>query len=334
MVKLSEIVRENKEEKPQDKPGLISEATKMKDNKDILSETKKVYEDVILCARPIMNEVARGMKVPGREFINIAEIILDQIRVESDTLLSMITIFASFGEGEDYLYSHSVNVSILAASLCLALGYEESKVIDLCASSLLHDIGMLKIPQKIRNKPSEFTKEEYAVIKKHPAYGLDLMTNIPDLPKSVAEIVYQHHEKIDGTGYPEGKKGVDIPTLPKIVAIIEIYEAATHPRFYRPDKKIPYEGVKEVVKESGTSFDPKLVKAFLNFITPYPMGSFVLINNNEIGRVVGINKDLPLRPIIDVFFDAEGRPPQNAKRIDLASSPILYIEKAIDDSRL
>jgi len=334
MVKLSEIIRKTGEEKPQDKPGLISEAAKKKDDMDDLAETKKVYEDAIIHLRPILNEVAKGKTIQGEEIVSIAEVILEQIRIGNDTLLSLINIFGSLGEKEDYIYSHSINISILATNLGLALGYDKSKLIDICVSSLLHDIGMLRIPIEIRNKPSKLEKEEFEVIKKHPALGLDLLNNIRDLPLSAPEIVYQHHERINGTGYPEGKRGDEIADSAKIVAVTELYEAITHPRFYRKEKKIPYDGVKTIVQEAGRSFEPKLVKGFLNFITPYPLGSYVLLNNNEIGRIVGINKNLPLRPVVDIFFDSAGKPPRKSKKVNLASSPVLYIEKAVDDSRL
>ena len=166
------------------------------------------------------------------------------------------------------------------------------------------------------------------------AFGLELLRNIKDLPKSAPEVVYQHHERINGTGYPEGKKGEEISEYAKIVALTEAYEAITHPRPYRRKKIIPYEGVKMIIQEERDSFDPKLIKVFINIVTPYPLGSFVLLNNNEIGRVVGINEDFPLRPVVEIFFNAEGKPPEKPTRIDLTQSPILNIEKAVDENNL
>jgi HD-GYP domain-containing protein (c-di-GMP phosphodiesterase class II) len=118
------------------------------------------------------------------------------------------------------------------------------------------------------------------------------------------------------------------------VAILEVYEALTHPRPYRRNKFIPYDAVKMIIQEGKNSFDPELVKTFLNYVTPYPIGSFILLNNGEIGRVVGVNEGLALRPIVEVYFDKEGKPPEKPTRIDLIKSSILYIEKAIDENDL
>lgn len=334
MVKLSDIIRKNGDLKSQDKPGLLSNALKTKNEKITLPEMKKIYEDSILHLKPIMNLISQGKIIEGSVVVNIAEIIVNQLRRNNDTLLSLINIFAFYGEDEDYLYAHSVNASLLATNLGIALEYGRDELVDLCSSSLLHDVGMLKIPQKILNKPSKLDEGEYNLIKKHPAYGLELLKNIKNLPKSVPEVVYQHHERIDGSGYPEGKKGDEISEYAKIVAITEAYEAITHPRPYRKKKIIPYEGVKMIVQKERQTFEPKMIKVFLNIVTPYPLGSFVLLNNNEIGRVVSIHEDFPLRPIVEIFFNAEGKPPERPTRIDLAKSPVLYIEKAVNENDL
>ncbi len=139
---------------------------------------------------------------------------------------------------------------------------------------------------------------------------------------------------MDGTGYPEGKKGEEISEGARIVAILEVYDALTHPRPYRQSKFIPYEAVKMIIQEGKESFDPNLVKVFLNLVTPYPLGSFVLLNNGEIGRIVGINDGFPLRPVVEIYFDREGKPPEKPTRIDLTKSFIIYIEKAVDENDL
>lgn len=334
MVKLSEVLRKAQESKSKDKPGLISEAFKAKKAGMGMHETKRIYEDSIIDLRLAMEDVASGKSIPGQRVFSIAEKIIHQLRLDKDTLVSFINIFGFLGESDNYLYSHSMNVAILAGGTGLALEYNDSQLLDLCTASLLHDLGLFKIPDKIVKKPGKLNKEEFAQVKKHCSYGLDLLANISDMPDSVHEVVYQHHERIDGTGYPEGKKGMEISDSAKIVAIVEVYESMTHPRPYRSEKIIPYEGVREVVQEARRAFEPRFVKKFLRFITPYPLGSFVLLNNNEIGRIVQTYEEQPLRPVVEIFFDSDGKPPEEPKRIDLSKSPVLHIEKAIDDSIL
>ncbi|MFQ6083740.1 MAG: HD-GYP domain-containing protein [Candidatus Aminicenantia bacterium] len=335
MVRLSEIIRKKiAEKKSQDKIDPVSEAIKIKKDEESMLEIQKIYEDIILYIKQIMNDIREGKTIEGREIVNIAEKIVDNLHINSDILLSLINKFAVYEKEEDYLYAHSVNVSILATNLGLALGYDKAELIDLCTSALVHDIGMVKIPQEIIDKPKKLTKEEYDLVKKHPLYGLELLDNIKDLTKITSEVVYQHHEKIDGTGYPEGKSEEEISEHAKIVAIAEVYEALTHPRPFRSRRILPSEGVKMVVEEAGSSFEPKLLKVLLNYITCYPIGSFILLNNNEIGRVISANENLPLRPVIEIVFDAEGKSLEKPKRIDLAKSPILYIKEAIDERNL
>ncbi len=334
MVKLSDVIRKAKELKVKDKTPFLSEAFRMKGNKPDLVETKKIYEAAILSLKPIMNDLQMGKRVHGKGVSDIAGILVNQLRMDRETLLSLLNIFAFLGEKDDYIYSHSVNASVLASGLAFSLGYDGDELVDLCASSLLHDIGLLRVPRDIITKPAALTQEEFELIKKHPAHGLDLLTNIKDPPKFSPEIIYQHHERINGTGYPEGKRGEDISEPAQVMAIIEAYEAITHPRPYRKEKNIPYAGVRMVVEESRRSFSPRLVKRFLNFMTPYPLGSFVLLNNGEIGRVIHLSENQPLRPVIEIFFDSRGKPPESPKRTDLSKSPVLCIEKAINDSYL
>ena len=334
MVKLSEIIRKTPETKGQEERPQISDAVKAKENSESLPEIKKIYESSILLTKMLMDDLRKGKTVEGKDIVDMAKILVTKVRSSNNLLLSMINIFAFYSGKEDFLHSHSINVSLLAACIGLALEYDENKIIDLCASALLHDIGMLKIPAEVITKPSELSKEEERIVKQHPLYGLELLKNIKNAPKSAAAVIHQHHEKMDGTGYPEGKKGEEISEGARIVAILEVYDALTHPRPYRQSKFIPYEAVKMIIQEGKESFDPNLVKVFLNLVTPYPLGSFVLLNNGEIGRIVGINDGFPLRPVVEIYFDREGKPPEKPTRIDLTKSFIIYIEKAVDENDL
>jgi HD-GYP domain-containing protein (c-di-GMP phosphodiesterase class II) len=334
MVKLSDILRKAEELKTKEKTGLISEAIQAKKTMTDMHEMKKIYEDAILNLKKIMDDVLEGKKVTGRRVFNIAERIAHHLRADKDILVSFTNIFSYLGETDNYVYSHCINVAILGGGVGMTMEYSNNQLLNLCTACLLHDIGLLKVPDKIIKKPGKLTKEEFTQVQKHTLYGLDLLANISDMPESVQEVIVQHHERMDGTGYPEGKKGPDISESARIVSIIEVYEAMTHPRPYRGEKIIPYDGVRQVVQDAKNAFDPRLVKKFLKFITPYPLGSFVLLNNNEIGRVIQIHEDQPLRPVVEIFFDSDGKPPEEPKRIDLAKSPVLHVEEAVDDSLL
>jgi HD-GYP domain-containing protein (c-di-GMP phosphodiesterase class II) len=334
MVKLSEIIRKSTGMKYEAKPGLISEAFEIRKDKESLSEIKKTYEDMVLHLMLIMEEIKEGKSVAGGKVGSLAEIITDLLLADRNILLSLVQIFSYLGKQEDFLYAHSVNASILATNLGLANGYERTELINLCTSALLHDIGYLKVPRDIINKPAKLKKDEFDLVKKHTIYGVELLSKIEGIPDSASEVVHQHHEKVDGSGYPNGKRGDEISDFAKIVAIAEVYEAITHPRPYRKEKIIPYQAVKTIVQEEKNSFAPEMVKVFLNSISPYPPGSFVLLNNGVIGRIISVNKTLPLSPIVEIFFDSDGRPPEKPTRIDLAMSSVVNIDKALDENDL
>jgi HD-GYP domain-containing protein (c-di-GMP phosphodiesterase class II) len=334
MVKLSEIIRKSSGKEYEEKHGLISEAFEIKKSKESLAELKKTYEDMVLHLMLIMDEIRAGKTVAERKLASLAEIITDILRADNNMLLSLVHIFSYLGKQEDYLYAHSVNASILATNLGLAFGYGRSELINLCVSSLVHDLGYLKLPQEIINKPSKLTKEEFNHVKKHTILGLELLSQIEGIPECATDVVHQHHERVDGSGYPDGKRGDEISDYAKIVAIAEVYEAITHPRPYRREKIIPYQAVKTIVQEEKNSFAPEFVKVFLNSVSPYPPGSFVLLNSGAIGRVISVNKNLALRPIVEIFFDADGKPPETPMRIDLAKAPVVNIDKALDENDL
>jgi HD-GYP domain-containing protein (c-di-GMP phosphodiesterase class II) len=324
MVKLSEIIRKSAGTRYVGKPGLISEAFDIKKQKESLAELKKTYEDMVLHLMLIMDEIKEGKTVAEGKIGSLAEIITDILRADNNMLISLVHIFSYLGKQEDFLYAHSVNASILSTNLGLAFGYGRSELINLCVSSLVHDIGYLKLSQETINKPSKLTKEEYNHVKKHTIYGVELLSRIEGIPECASEVVHQHHERVDGSGYPDGK----------IVAIAEVYEAITHARPYRREKIIPYQAVKTIVQEEKNSFAPEIIKVFLNSISPYPPGSFVLLNSGAIGRIISVNKSLPLRPVVEIFFDATGKPPEQPIRIDLAKAAVVNIDKALDEDDL
>ena len=267
MVRLSDILRKAEEKKSLDKENIMTEAVKLKKEQGSLPGAKKIYEDAIICTKAILDDIKAGKTIDGKEIFSIAGKIVGGLQTNYNMLLSLLNIFTPFEEKEDFHHRHSVNTAILSTSIGLSLGYEKKTLIDLCACALVHDIGMLKVPQEIVNKPSKLSRGEQNIIEKHPSFGLELLENIKGLPDEAANVIYQHHEKVDGKGYPEGREGDAISEFAKIVAMTEVYEALTNPKPYRREKNIPYIAVKMIVQQAGTFFEPRLVKIFVNFVT-------------------------------------------------------------------
>jgi len=332
MVRLSELIKKSREKKTKD--DILTEAFNLKPDTESPLGIRRIYEDTVDDLRKIMLDVKDGKTIEAKELENLADKIVDMLQVKIDTFLSLVNNFSLYEEEKDFLYNHSLNVAILVSNIGLALGYHKEELVELCISGLVHDIGMLKIPLEIVNKPEQLTGTEFEEIKKHPIYGLQYLANIKGLSKAAVEVVYHHHDKVDGTGYPEPKRGKKISKFAQIIGIAEIYEALTHTRPYRNNKIIPSEAVKIIVKEESNSFENDILRAFLNYVTFYPVGSYVILNTSEIGKVIKVNKNFPLRPVIEVILDAEGRPLDAPKPIDLTKSPVISIDRAVDEDNI
>jgi diguanylate cyclase (GGDEF)-like protein/putative nucleotidyltransferase with HDIG domain len=179
--------------------------------------------------------------------------------------LSEVYDIASAAEAKDpYTYGHSKKVNIYAVALAEAIGLSPDEVSALSAAALLHDIGKVGIPDKVLNKKGKLTKEDWETIKAHPKLGANIISTIPRLAPSVNSILY-HHERWDGSGYPEGLKGEEIPLEARILAIADSFEAMTSARPYRPALSLE-EVVTELRQGASLQFDPKLVEVFIGII--------------------------------------------------------------------
>ena len=334
MIRLTDIIKKAAMDASPEAKVSLSEAVLGKLEPETRQEIEAVYESAILRTHQFMDDVKGGQTREWNDILRIAEDIVDAFIGKSNVLLALVNNPAPRVSVSNYIYPHSVNAAVLAVDLGVALGHGKKEIAELCACALIHDLGMLKISREIIDKPSKLTEAEFDAVKRHPAYGLDLLRNVHSAPASAFEVVFQHHENMDGSGYPEGKKGDQISEFSKIVAVIEVFEALVHSRPYRTERILPFDAVKMLVMKSGMKFDPQVIKAFLNYITLYPIDSVVLLNNHEIGRVVGVNHFNPLRPIIEIFLDEAGNRPEKPKIIDLAKSPALIIQKAIDEQSL
>ncbi len=183
------------------------------------------------------------------------------VKMKAAMAATIETLVQALDARDSYTRLHSERVAAISRSLAEALKLDPSDVDKIVHGARVHDIGKIAIPDRILLKPGKLTKEEYDVIKTHPEKGVELLAHARGLDKEILNIVRHHHERWDGRGYPDGLAGQDIPEWARIVALADAYEAMTAGRPYRPPKK-PAEALKEVEENSGTQFDPKLVRLF------------------------------------------------------------------------
>ncbi|MEW8955170.1 HD domain-containing phosphohydrolase [Clostridium sp.] len=230
------------------------------------------------------------------DILKLVEEILDDISSSSNILVNLVDIKTIDG----YTYEHCVNVAVLSLIIGIKLELTKGDLKDLCLGALLHDIGKIFIPNHVLNKPSRLNDKEFQIIKDHPLKGYHYLRHINNIPTNSRLIVLQHHEKVDGTGYPFGKGQEEISILSKIVSIADVYDALTSNRPYRLPLS-PNEALEFILGNAGSHFDFLLVKLFNETIIPYPNGTLVQLNTGDIGVVKENFSDFPLRPNIKIL---------------------------------
>jgi len=171
------------------------------------------------------------------------------------------SLVASLDARDEYTKGHSERVRLYSTEIARELGFGKNELSRLQLSAILHDIGKIGVPDSVLNKPGNLLPEEYEIIKRHPVIGYEILKYVEDF-EDVREGVKYHHERFDGSGYPEGLKGNEIPTFARIIAVADTFDAMTSNRTYR--KALPFEvALNEISKGKGTQFDPEIVNAFL-----------------------------------------------------------------------
>ncbi|EPY2273608.1 HD-GYP domain-containing protein [Clostridium sporogenes] len=226
---------------------------------------------------------------------------------------------------DNYTYIHSLDTCIMTTFIGLSSGLNEKELKDVGIGAILHDIGKTRISNKIINKKGPLTDDEFMEIKKHPIYGSEILKKDFTMSDTVIKIVKQHHERIDGKGYPYGLKRKDISKYAKLVSICDVYDAISNDRCYRK-KFTPNDAYELILSGSGTMFDEDLVKSFKNTFAIYPLGCRIRLSNGEEGYVINQNKGFPDRPIIRIFKDNNMK---SFHQINLLKNPSLVIKSMV-----
>ena len=229
---------------------------------------------------------------------------------------------------DNYLFSHSVNVSILALLIGEQLNYSSEELNQLGVAALLHDIGMLKVPMEIWRKSGTLTPDEYQEIRNHPLYGEEILA-AKNMSKEIRAVAAQHHERFDGSGYPNKLKSSEINYKARIVALADVYDACISERPYR-ERITPQEALRLIVADQEL-YDPQILKVFISTMAVYPIGSLVKLNTGEIGKVIKVRNKQPFRPVLQIYFDREEKLLDEPIRLDLSedANHLLFIKDTL-----
>ncbi len=219
---------------------------------------------------------------------------------------------------EDYLYHHAISTGIISGFLGKQIGLDEGDIIQAALAGCLCDVGMVKIPQTITEKKTSLTYEESQEIKKHPIYGYQLLKENILLQKGALLAILQHHERLDGSGYPRGDEGTNLHIFSRIVAAADVYHAMISERVYRK-RQSRYKVFEMMFREDFGKFDLEVMKALFKKNVSIRIGSNLVLSNGLKGKVVAMNNNYPSSPIL--YMEDEG------ELLDLSKRRDIYIER-------
>ncbi|NOU69506.1 HD domain-containing protein [Paenibacillus sp. LMG 31461] len=258
----------------------------------------------------------------GRNFRDVMKMIIDDLSAHEGAMVMLNNMNVK----DNYLFQHSVNVSIYAIMLGISYGYSRDKLETLGLGALLHDIGKTKVPLGILRKPSQLTPDEFKEMKNHTTYGFNLLKDEPNIPLLSAHCALQHHERINGSGYPRGIQGGEINEFARWIGLVDSYDAMTTTRVYRRPL-LPHEAMEQLFAGSGTMYDQSQIALFRDKIAIYPLGITVRLNTGEYGIVSKLNMSVPHRPTIRVLQNEAGTVLKEPYEIDLSSKLSILISE-------
>ena len=262
----------------------------------------------------IMNDIHRGKDIDVKEAKTLVRELTNKI-MENPMALIWLT---QLKNRDEYTANHSLNVCILALFFGRSLGLNIQQLNELGIGALLHDIGKLRVPLEILNKPARLTDNEFEVMKKHAMLGYDILKNKDQLSQDSLVVIQQHHERVDGYGYPFGLNNQSISLFSKIVKIVDVYDAVTSKRPYQ-DEVSPYHALNCIYSDRNGAFDEELVQQFLKHMGIYPIGCTIELNTGEVGIVTSINEKRHLTPTLLLLLDNHKQPLKQHKYLNLAS---------------
>ncbi|TYQ15567.1 UNVERIFIED_CONTAM: putative nucleotidyltransferase with HDIG domain [Acetivibrio alkalicellulosi] len=272
----------------------IIEDVKLSSN-EINQSFQNSYNEDIEYTKEILHSLSENKGIDDKKVKKVVESVIKMSNEKRD----IVRCIKQIKNVDEYTYTHCINVSLLSMLIGKWLKYSSEKIQTLVQAALLHDIGKIKVPLEILNKPGKLTNYEYEEIKKHAVYGYRMIEKESGISKDVCLAVLMHHEREDGSGYPTGAKGDKIHEFAKIISVADIFDAMTSNRVYR-ERESPFEVFEMMEEKTLGELDVKAVSAFLNNIASYYIGDYVKLNSGDTGEIIYINQRHVSKPIVKV----------------------------------
>ncbi len=278
-----------------------------------MGKAKKLYDEAKTLQLKAFKDIEAGRNIDIAPFRELASGFMDSIFRNQDALACL----TQMRQKDAYLLEHSINVSILMSIFAKHLGIEKEIIEQLTTGALLHDIGKIKIPDEVLNKPGRFTEAEFEIMKKHSLFSKEILEEA-GLTGIAVDIAGMHHERLDGKGYPFGKKGDEISQYVRMASIVDVYDALTAERVYKAGME-PIKAFKILKEGCPDSFDTGLLTKFIQCIGIHPVGTLVKLSSQKVGLVIESNPAKPLKPVVKAFYSAKHSRYTQIQNIDLSS---------------
>ncbi|MGJ9418424.1 HD-GYP domain-containing protein [Massilia sp. CMS3.1] len=280
---------------------------------DEMQRAVGIRRHAVNLVRTVMQDARLGKAVEMENVSPVVENIAESILRNSGALLSLMRIKTK----DDYTFLHSVSVCTLLVAFSRSRGMDEETIYQAGVGGLLHDTGKALVPDAILNKPGRLTDEEFAIIKKHPRDGYDFLRQTPGIGAIPLDITLHHHERRDGSGYPEMQNEGETSELAQMAAIVDVYDAITSDRCYH--KGMPAaDALRKIYEWSKFHFNPVLTQEFMRCVGIYPVGTMVMLESGRLGVVVEPHESNLLAPKVNVFFNTKSQMYIRPELLDLS----------------
>jgi HD-GYP domain-containing protein (c-di-GMP phosphodiesterase class II) len=291
------------------------------DDEEKVTAAKRTYAQSVKVAKDVLGDMRIGKAVNVRKVKRAVQGIVDQVLSNESNMVTMTTL----RDFDEYTFTHCVNVSIFSVIIGQRLGFDRLQLYELGLGALFHDIGKQRLDVDVINKPGGLTDEEWQHLKEHPTEGLLLlfdMHGFADMPYRQMLMAYEHHMKVDLTGYPPNRRSREPTLFSRIVAVADAFDAGTSVRSYQHKPWPPDAVLQEMRDNPQRGFDTLIVKVLITATGVYPVGTLVILDTHELAVVAQVNHDPQLlhRPVVKVISDPVGVPLAEPKTIDLADA--------------
>jgi HD-GYP domain-containing protein (c-di-GMP phosphodiesterase class II) len=271
---------------------------------------RKLFDQAMVIAKNLMDGIPRGAAVKTDELRPLLTQLVESVN-HNENVLHILISLKSF---DDYTYTHCLNLSALGVLLGNSAGLDENEMLLVGMAGILHDTGKCLLPKDIIHKPGPLTTAEMEEVKRHPQLGHEYLSRQAEIPDSVLRAVLEHHERLDGKGYPGGLAGSAIHPFSSIISVVDIYDALTTDRVYR-SRISPHQALRTLYNMRGQAFPEELVDLLIKRLGIFPAFSLVQLRNGCFACVTRQNPGKPMHPEVMVLCDRDKRP-LSRRRVD------------------